>query len=374
MKVLHIISAPAAGGAEVFVKDLILNSKKFDIEPAVLFVSSANELQCSEDYEKGYLRELNSKGVMYYFLNPGSRRNLLTGKKEFIKSIEDFNPDCIHSHLLSGVLYSKVFTKKIPLVYTHHNIVVSARPFIFKLIMRFCNVHISISGKCKNMLDAFLPRKISSKLIYNAVDTSRIKSCQVRKSNATELRVLAVGRITAQKNYELMLHAIMDAKNRVEGKYKINLRIAGEGDSGLLNRLKNIVIENNLTENVEFLGNRKDIPKLMEDSQLFLMSSAWEGLPIVLLEAVSSGLPILVTDVGGCKEIVKATDSGIAVPPNSIVKLADGIIQFLEDPSLMERYSFNALKNNKIFTIEKCIDQHFEVYKNIVCSNKKQNL
>lgn len=78
-------------------------------------------------------------------------------------------------------------------------------------------------------------------------------------------------------------------------------------------------------ESVRFLGTRGDVPTLMNAADVYVMSSSWEGLPLVLLEASASGLPIIATDVGGNAEIVTHEVSGLIVPPANAPALAQAV-------------------------------------------------
>ena len=75
--------------------------------------------------------------------------------------------------------------------------------------------------------------------------------------------------------------------------------------------LETKIVMEGLERTIQLLGNRNDVPALLAHSQLFLMSSAYEGLPIALIEATMSGLPCVVTNVGGCREIIEKCQNGV---------------------------------------------------------------
>src|SRR5690606_23120808 len=100
----------------------------------------------------------------------------------------------------------------------------------------------------------------------------------------------------------------------------------------------------------------------LNDADIFLMSSAWEGLPIALTEATISGLPCIVTDVGGCIEIIENSKNGIVVSPNNPQALADAIYKLVSEPKLIEEYSKNAIQNSAHYSISKAAQLHVSLY------------
>src|SRR5690606_30286895 len=92
-----------------------------------------------------------------------------------------------------------------------------------------------------------------------------------------------------------------------------------------------------LEEHVRFLGARTDVPALMSAADGYLMSSAWEGLPLVLLEAASAGLPIVATDVGGNAEVVMPGVNGMLVAAHDPRALHDAIEQVVAMPAEQRR-------------------------------------
>jgi len=358
LRVLHIISSPSAGGAEVFVKDMALNSNKCDMEAAILFISDSSSVGRSKSYEVSFLNELKNNNISYFILPKGARRNILTGRKAFKECIQRFNPTTIHSHLLSGIIYSYLYSRNINLIYTHHTSLIKTNTLIFKVLMKLCNNHISISEQCKKVFDRYL--RNPSSLIFNAIDEKRVQIKTSENSSNSIVKLIAVGSIGPAKNYLLMLKSIQRVQNKLGNLFK--LVIAGEGSKSDTDLLFEFVKKNKLSDVVEFLGNRSDIPRLLSQSDVFLMSSRREGLPIVLLEAQFTGLPAIVTDVGGCKEVINQTLGGLVVKPESEEALSDAIISLISDGSYRQKLSENALINSSIFSIKQCIENHKAQY------------
>jgi len=365
MKILHIIAAPAAGGAEVYVKDLVNNSAHFGITPFLLFISHAIDIGRCEVYEKQFLNELTENGVEFSFLPAGSRRNIIKGSLGFKKLIKGIKPDLIHSHLLTGVVHKVISFSSIPLIYTHHNSVINTNTLLFRLLLSFCKGHIGISKICSDILQKYLPSNKKVTTIFNAVDLKRLNISEKRILDKHQINLLAVGSLTSQKNYPLMINAIKLLKENSNQKFHLN--IAGEGDKK--SELLKLVSDLNLIDTISFLGNRSDIPQLMSESDLFIMSSDWEGLPISLIEAQLIGLPSIVTDVGGCSEVITQTSGGILINKGDKVKLSEQI-ESLFDYAARVNFAEKAKLNASCYEINASIESHQKYYSYFIPNGK----
>ena len=163
-------------------------------------------------------------------------------------------------------------------------------------------------------------------LIPNGIDTNLFRpDPRLRESIRAALEVdestfvwLAVGRFEPQKDYSTMISAF----SKLHTVHPTaELIIAGQGP--LQTNIQQLVIQHNLASSVRFIGLRKDIVTLMNGADAFVLSSAWEGLPMVLLEAASVGLPIVATDVGGNQEVVYNNINGYLSPPQDPSALAE---------------------------------------------------
>jgi len=139
---------------------------------------------------------------------------------------------------------------------------------------------------------------------------------------------LAVDRFDEAKDYPTMLRAFA----KVAGEQMIVLLLVG--GEGLEDRMRPLVRQLGLEQSVHFLGLRDDIQVLMNGADAYLMSSAWEGLPMVLLEAAATGLPIVTTDVGGNREAVQDGVSGFVVKPGNPSKLAHAMCRMMKLPDV----------------------------------------
>jgi glycosyltransferase involved in cell wall biosynthesis len=138
---------------------------------------------------------------------------------------------------------------------------------------------------------------------------------------------LAVGRFETAKDYPTMLRAFAQVRERHP---RTVLLLVGRGS--LQGETDALVGALGLSGAVRFLGVRRDVPELMSAADGYVMSSAWEGMPMVLLEAAGAGLPIVTTAVGGNREVVRDGETGFLVPPRDPDALAGAMLRLLELP------------------------------------------
>jgi glycosyltransferase involved in cell wall biosynthesis len=113
------------------------------------------------------------------------------------------------------------------------------------------------------------------------------------------------------------------------------------------------------------LGTRRDIPALMREADLMVNSSIFEGLPIALIEAAISALPIVATDVGGNGELVDPFINGLIVPPGDPESLAQAILQVFENEARYVAMSHASAIKSRDFSMDKCAREHLRLYADI---------
>jgi glycosyltransferase involved in cell wall biosynthesis len=101
-----------------------------------------------------------------------------------------------------------------------------------------------------------------------------------------------------------------------------------------LHRAQRLAEQLGVGEYVSFLGDRNDVPELLAQSQIFVLSTHYEGLPISILEAMRAGLPIVATNVDGVPEAVREGENGLLVPRSDPVVLAHALAKLIESPEL----------------------------------------
>ena len=164
--------------------------------------------------------------------------------------------------------------------------------------------------------------------------------------------VLAVGRLVNIKGYDLLLKAWSKV---VQDAPDWQLKIVGEGEERA--SLTKFIEDNNLSSCVELVGSTKDVQKYYSDAAIFCLSSRFEGFPMVLLEALSFGLPVISFDCDtGPAEILEGTGS-VLVEPYNIKLFVEGINTLIEDADLRERISMSSRRKAELYQLENIIKE-----------------
>jgi glycosyltransferase involved in cell wall biosynthesis len=168
-------------------------------------------------------------------------------------------------------------------------------------------------------------RAARTTVVYNAVDTDRFTPA--RAVHADGPCVAMVGRLVPQKNPLLFVAAAAALRAHIP-----NVRFMLIGGGPLLAQVSAAVAAANLQECCVLLGERHDVPALLREADLFWLTSDWEGLPNVVLEAMASGLPVVVTDVGGARELVRPGEDGFLIRGGDCDALVTHSVDLLADP------------------------------------------
>jgi glycosyltransferase involved in cell wall biosynthesis len=252
-----------------------------------------------------------------------------------------WKPDVLHSHMVHANLMARVLRLFVPipvLVSTIHNIYEGGPLWMaaYRMTNRLVDQMTIISEAAAHRFisEGIVPRDLLS-CIPNGVDTQRFRQVapgsrgSLRRSLGLEREFvwLAVGRFEVAKDYTNMLRAFAKVRERHTDPI---LLLVGHGS--LQGETEALVSELGLSSAVRFLGVRADVPEVMSAADGYVMSSAWEGMPIALLEAAAAALPIVATRVGGNHEIVAEGESGFLVPARDHEALARAMLGLMDLP------------------------------------------
>ncbi|WP_439258765.1 glycosyltransferase [Lonepinella sp. BR2930] len=284
------------------------------------------------------------------------------------KIIKQYQPDVIHSHMVHANIFSRLLrlVTQIPyLICTAHNTNEGGkiRMLAYRLTDFLCDLTTNVSQEA---VDCFINKKAVAKnkirLMYNGININNFKfSPQNRKLIRDELGIqdeflfLAVGRLTAQKDYPNLIHAF-NLLNEPNAK----LAIVGDGD--LRTEIHTLASNSPLAQNIHFLGIRKDIPMVLSAADAYVMSSAYEGFPLSIIEAMANGKVIITTDCGGVKEALGT--AGFLVSPQNAEALAVKMKEVLTlSDSQRNIIGNNALTRvSELFSMESIVDQWLAIY------------
>lgn len=195
-------------------------------------------------------------------------------------------------------------------------------------------------------------------VIYNPIVYDNINILKQEDVGIKEKYILSVGRLTKQKGYEYLLKAF---KLVYEQNENIRLIILGQGEDK--EKLIEYCKELNIHDVVYFLGFQENPYKYMANSEVFVLSSLWEGFGNVLVEAMACGVPVISTNCpSGPSEIIFDKINGILVPPKNPIALADAIINILNNKEYATSLAKKGLERAQDFHVKKIIKEYERLF------------
>lgn len=193
-------------------------------------------------------------------------------------------------------------------------------------------------------------------VVENGIDLQRFAAVPARRER-DEIVFGAVGRMSAEKNQEALIRAFARLYQRHR---TVRLRLLGGGP--LKKHLQVLVANLKLSEVVEFCGFSNDVPAFLGTLDVFVLPSLSEGMPLSLIEAIASGLPVVATAVGGVARIVKATDSGWICRPGDLAALSEAMEEALVAPGRRERGENGRRLVNEYYSAARMTRDYEQVY------------
>ena len=359
MKLLHVITMLDTGGAERLMVDLLpmLKVKGYNVDILLL---DGVETPFKEDLKKQGIRiielargvDVNDRTRIY---NP---YNIIKLRK-FIRRY-----DIIHTHNTASQFFvplSKVLTcAKSFLVTTEHNSTNRRRNIrwfkpLDKWMYNQYDAIICIADQTKINLEKYLGRTNGISTIYNGVDLRRFIQPIKDISSNYEIIISMVSAFREQKDHATILKAMKHLP------HNYHLQLIGEGETET--RMKALCHDLGLDDTVSFLGNRTDVPEILKDSDIIVLSSHWEGLSLSSIEGMASGRPFLASDVDGLREIVK--DAGILFPEGDERALARIIMDLCNDPYRYRQVASSCQERARKYDISAMVNGYDNLYKSL---------
>lgn len=345
-RVMHVILDLGVGGAEQLVYRMLNSRPSFEdnVVCCLRFVGDLGE------------RYINDGGRLYCKKNNGGFDiGIIWWLRDIIKNE---HIDVVHSHTYSTFIYSVLASRlvgRVKLVYTEHGRLYPERSSwkrsLLNPLLAFGVSHVvSISNstaKAMNKYDKFPLKNI--KVIHNGItlpDTIQNVDIGAKKRSlglTESCRVVgAASRLEDIKNIPMMLRAFQRVSKQIPEAY---LLVAGTGSKS--DELIAYGQELGVSDKVKFIGLRNDLWEIFQIMDVYVLSSFTEGISITLLEAMISGVPAVVTDVGGNPEVVADGVTGFLVPLNDDVAMSKSIVTLLNNKEMALRYSSNAIERVK---------------------------
>lgn len=371
-KILYIIKQADFGGGETHLKFLIDNLKE-DYDPVVVSLT------------EGHLsRYLIDNGVKFYKLKQ-AKINYLTNTIKLIHIIKDEKIDLIHSHGTRGatlILIPAIILRK-RFIYTVHAwsfhsklnpIVNFFRKLIEKIICYYASKVILVS---KSDVQAGIFVKERKKIfIPNIIDSKRFtpsRNMDFRKSlgfNENDFVIGFIGRFTEQKNpfFALELIKKLNSLNHESNK---NFRMLMVGDGELGSSILEKIEKNNLDDFVRVIPFTPEPEKIYNSIDCVIIPSFWEGQPYVLLEAMSCGVPVIVSNIPNFKEIIINNENGFCENIENVDDFIKRILQLASDEDIFNRIRNESIKTAKVYQDqESVIKQIKNLYEEILSHDR----
>ena len=356
MKILQVIPYFCFGGAETMCENLTYALIRMGHQVTV--VSLYNE-------QTPIARRMEDAGVKILYLDKKLGLDLSMVPK-LMKILRQEKPDVVHTHL--DVIKYAVAAAKLSgikrCVHTVHNVAhEEAEGRLQKLINTVYfrlgwSVPVALSPKVRDTIVSFYGLKQEKvPMIYNGVDLG--KCCPKTQYGLEKpANLLHIGRFNEQKNHKGLLEAFAQVL-KTHPDCRLNLI----GDGELLEEVKGYVQTLGIQEKVEFLGNQSNIYPFLQQSDIFLLPSKFEGMPMTIIEAMGTGLPIVASAVGGVPDMLEDGVSGILVSCDP-EQTAQAVLALLDKEDLREKLGTNALAESKKFSAEQMARCYCDVYTN----------
>jgi glycosyltransferase involved in cell wall biosynthesis len=363
LKILWAIKGLGPGGAET----LLVSAAR---------VADRQRLQFDACYvvpwKQQLVGDLEAEGVRVHALSSGPSVDR-TWPLRLRRLIRDGGYDVVHAHSPLVAAAARVAVRSLPraqrpgLVTTEHSVWQQLQPLtrlVNAATCRLDDVRLAVSRPVhESMWPPF--RKGVEVLLHGIVPSDTAVAAGTRERQRAELGLPAdavvactVANLRAQKGYEDLLSAARKVADTTDDVYFLSV---GQGVQE--QELRQRHVELGLGDRFQFLGHRTDVMQILAASDIFVMSSRFEGFPVAVMEAMSVGMPVVATSVGGLPDAVSSGVDGILTPPADPAALADAVLRLAEQPEVRRRMAGAASKKAERYDINRTLrslERHYE--------------
>ena len=357
MKIIQLMPELDLAGAEIMVENLtyFLTQAGHDVIVVSMYTKNTP-----------ITRRLEAKGVRVVFLDKrnGLDLSMIFKMRDLFKSER---PDIIHTHryLACYAIPAAILAGAKGRVHTVHNIASRELGLLYRwmysFFYKYCMLHpVGISPSIKTtIINEYGLDSDAVDMVYNGIDLSK---CVVKSDRNSDdvIKLLHVGRFNYQKNHEGIIRAFSIVCDKFP---HTQLELWGAGE--LKEDCIRLVDELSLAGKVKFCGLTDDIYTVMSNADIFVLCSHYEGMPITLIEAMATGLPILSTAVGGVVDMIEDGVDGILCE-DSVSDIADKMMKMILDSYLRNNCSTNAKLKSKSYSVQNMGDEYLNIYNRIV--------
>jgi glycosyltransferase involved in cell wall biosynthesis len=289
--------------------------------------------------------------------------------------------DLLHAHQYTPFFYgalSRVFGRRVPIVFTEHgrhqpDYPRRKRMLANRFLLRKCDRVIAVGAAVRHALianEGIAPQRVG--IVYNGVPLDRFRVSLTDNARAAvrsdigvrpdDLVVIQVARLDYLKDHGTAIRTI----ERV-GRTDPRARLVLVGDGPERGRVEALVRGRELGDHVRFLGQRSDVPQLLAASDIVLLTSVSEGIPLTLIEAMGAGRPVVSTRVGGVREVVADGETGLLAPAGDDPTLAEQILRLANEPDLRAKMGQSGRQRaDSLFREKTMHDRYDRVYRELI--------
>ena len=360
--ILHVIDTTGPGGAETIFVNLADRMRERGYRSVVVIQG------------EGWVHdELLRRGLAPLVINAKGAFNLRLLVR-LVSVVHRERVDVIHSHLLGSNVYCAMagLLTGIPVIATFHGMVDAApnerlQWLKLALMNRGVEYFVAVSNSLREAIGAKgLLNPDRTHVIYNGIDISRYG-----KSTRRELRdrlglshgaivVGSLGNVRPAKGYDILINA---ARAVIDRFPSVHFVIAGHVGPSELAAMNQLATEQGVLEHVHFLGYQDNSAEFLSQLDYFVLSSTSEGFSISTIEAMATGLPILVTRCGGPEEIVRPNVDGLMAAPGDPREISRGLLSLISDTQSARRVAASGREEVKeIFSEDNMLRRYAALY------------
>lgn len=359
LKIIHVIPSPCGGGAELLVRELTKQTNNLGIECKAIYFN--NWADCAKTIKLSN----NEKSLNLNYRSPYA---IIALRKLFKSELKEYSNLIVHAHLTWPMFFIPLacIGLSIKLVFTEHGSSNNRRNFFFfkyieKIFYNQYNFIITVTDGVRNNLLDWIGPDLSSKVL-SIINGSRFFSYKERNSLKKCIKFISVGSLTKNKGFERTIRALSQLKNR-NWQYEI------VGIGPLKSELENLINSLDLKDKVILSGWSSNLEKKYHNADIMLIPSIYEGFGLVAIEGMSTGLPIVASDLVGINEIVSSSVSSCF-----LVKVSEDIFEWVnkielcisileKDPLFISKVSY---QHSQKFSLDKMTRNYVNLYKQVL--------
>lgn len=325
-----------------------------------------------------YADELDREKIEHHRIRPRPHNyrpwTFYTAASKVAAVCNEFSPDVIHSHLeLADVVGQMVATKLcLPHVISFHNThwwaarnIASYWRIVYRKHWLRQSKPLLVAVSHAAAQAAATALGIAQKniiVVHNGIDLTQYTSSHWLADSVppSTWQLICVGRLERVKGQDILIRALASDKLP---RHQIRLLLVGNGSARAA--LEQLADQLGISHMVTFMGTRYDVPALLSESDIYVQTSRSEGLGIALIEALATGLPVVISDLPAMEEVITAygtTGLGRVVPRDNPESLAGAIKQYMLDPLECRRQALLGRECASRFSIEATVREMERIY------------